>query len=71
MTQRVLRVVFTLLALLMGVAGTQGLNRTNANAGLCNDCGCPGGSVQCCTQGTITCYTGGGKGGDEIELDQR
>ena len=56
MKQRVLRVVLTVTALVLTLAGS--VNLKNANAGLCDGvCGCPGGTVQCCTWEGVTCYT--------------
>lgn len=60
MTQRILRVTLTALALLLTVAGSVDLKRTNAEAGLCNDvCGCVGGDARCCEWNGVTCYTKG------------
>jgi hypothetical protein len=57
MTKTFLRISLTVLALVLSLAGT--VNLRSANAGLCDvDCGCDGGTVKCCTQGTITCWTG-------------
>jgi hypothetical protein len=55
MVRRVLRVVLTPLALLMGVAGTQGLNRTNAGVG--RPVECEGGTLRYFDHGVVTCYT--------------
>ncbi len=55
MKQRVLRVVLTVLALVLTLAGS--VNLKSANAGLCDGvCGCPGGTQQCCTYEGVTCY---------------
>jgi hypothetical protein len=56
MTKTFLRVTLTVLALVLSMAGA--VNLRSANAGLCQDCGCSGGEIKCCTQGTITCWTG-------------
>jgi hypothetical protein len=57
MTKSFLRVTLTVLALVLSMAGA--MNLRSANAGLCDtDCGCDGGNIKCCTQGTITCWTG-------------
>ena len=58
MVQRVLRVVFTLLALLMGIASTQGLKQINVNAAInCDEVGCYGCIYYCFINREITCYT--------------
>ena len=66
MIQRYLRVVLTSLALVLAIAGSVNLNRAGAQAalaeeaeaagGLCQYCGCNGGTIQCCSQGNIVCY---------------
>lgn len=57
---RLLRVAITIGTVALGMASIQQLKHVNAQ-GLCPSCGCPGGTTQCCTQGTITCYTGSGQ----------
>lgn len=57
MTKTFLRLTLTVLALVLSMAGA--VNLRGANAGLCDtDCGCDGGEIKCCTQATVTCWTG-------------
>jgi len=69
MIKRFLRVSLTALALSLAISGAMNTNRVNAQeeiiddsggdgefAGLCQYCGCNGGKIQCCSQGTIICY---------------
>jgi hypothetical protein len=53
---RALRLLLAVGALMLGLSSLQELKEVNAQ-GLCPSCGCPGGTLQCCTQLTITCYT--------------
>ena len=52
MTQSILRMALTAMALVLLFAGSLNLNRASANApapGKCQDyCGCPGGAYLCC-----------------------
>jgi hypothetical protein len=58
MTQRLMRVTLTLLALLLTFASSVDLRRANAEAGLCNDiCGCTSGDARCCEWNGVTCYS--------------
>jgi len=66
MIKRFLRVSLAALALSFAISGAMNTNRVNAQeeindgdgefAGLCQYCGCNGGKIQCCSEGTIICY---------------
>ena len=68
MIKRFLRVLLASLALVLAISGSMNLNRVVAepiegdgggggNQGLCQTCGCNLGALQCCSQGTIICYS--------------
>ena len=68
MIKRFLRVSLASLALVLAISGSMNLNRVVAepidgggdsggNQGLCQTCGCNLGTLQCCSQGTIICYS--------------
>jgi hypothetical protein len=67
MIKRFLRVLLASLALVLAISGSMNLNRVVAepiegdgggdSQGLCQTCGCNLGTLQCCSQGTIICYS--------------
>jgi hypothetical protein len=70
MIKRFLRVSLASLALVLAISGAMNLNRVGAEViiddgngggggsqGLCQTCGCNLGTLQCCSQGTIICYS--------------
>lgn len=56
MIGRIIRVSLTMVAFVLALS-VFSQNLRKVSAGLCPDCGCPGGQTQCCSQGTIICYT--------------